>query len=303
MKVRIGVSLGAAGDGGAWGDALAPLEDLGFDSLWLAEILTGAGPDPLVGLAWAAARTTRLKLGTTLLAVGRNPVRLAGALADVDRLSGGRLLLTLVPGLPRHPERSAVEAVGRPSPPDGSRWDRVAVLEDVVPLLRRLWAGETVSHDGPAGSLAEVRLGRLPLQDPLEPWLGGMVPAALERCGRLADGWLPSACTPEEAAAGRAVIDAAAARAGRRIDPEHFGVSLPYAARPLSAAARTALERQRRGRDIDAVVPVGRAALRDRLEAFVDAGFSKFVVRPVEPVDGWAAELEELAAAVLDLQT
>lgn len=295
MKVRIGVGLRAHDDGGGWRDALAPLEDLGFDSLWLAEILTGAGPDPLVGLAWAAARTTRLKLGTTLLAVGRNPVHLAGALADVDRVSNGRLLLTLVPGLPHGAERSAVGAVGQP--------DRVAVLEDVVPLLRRLWAGETVTHAGPAGSFADVRLGRLPQQDPLEPWLGGMVPAALERCGRLADGWLPSACTPEEAAAGREVIDAAAADAGRRIDPEHFGVSLPYAVRPLSTAARAALERQRRRPDIDEIVPVGRAALRERLQAFVDVGFSKFVVRPLDPEGGWAAELEHLAAAVLDLQT
>jgi probable F420-dependent oxidoreductase len=295
MKVRIGVGLGAADPGGGWRSAITPMEDLGFDSLWLAEILTGAGPDPLVGLAWAAATTTRLKLGTTLLGVGRNPVRLAGALADVDQASGGRLLLTLVPGLAHGSERAAVGALPQPA--------RAAVLEDAIPLLRRLWAGEVVTHDGPAGRFSDVRLGRRPHQDPLEPWLGGMAPAALERCGRLADGWLPSACTPAEAAAGRTVVDEAAAGAGRRIDPEHFGVSIAYAARPLSPAGRAALERQRRGHDIDEVVPVGPAALRERLEAFVEVGFSKFVVRPLEPMGGWASELGALADAVLDLQT
>jgi len=50
-----------------------------------------------------------------------------------------------------------------------------------------------------------------------------MAPASLERCGRMADGWLPAMCTPAEVVAGRAVIDEAAERAGRAISPEHFG--------------------------------------------------------------------------------
>jgi alkanesulfonate monooxygenase SsuD/methylene tetrahydromethanopterin reductase-like flavin-dependent oxidoreductase (luciferase family) len=129
------------------------------------------------------------------------------------------------------------------------------------------------------------------------------VPAALERCGRFADGWLPSACTPAEAAAGRVVIDEAAAAAGRAISPEHFGVSLAYAPGPLEPSLLAALGRSRKGVDPARVVPAGRDALRSFLESFLEVGFSKFVVRPLARPDSWRAELEALAAAVGDLQT
>jgi probable F420-dependent oxidoreductase len=296
VKVRIGVGVGPAPDGGADGFArlVDDLDDLGFDSLWLPEILTAPALDPLVGLAFAAAHNSRLKLGTTLLAPGRNLVRLAKQLAVLDRLSEGRLLVTLVPGLPRQPEAGAVGVAGP---------DRGRMMDEMLPVLRRLWAGETVSHRGETADFSDVTLSPLPVQQPLEVWTGGMVPAALRRCGRLADGWLPSSCTPEEVVVARAEIERAAADAGRAIHPEHFGVSIGYASGPLSAGLRKALAASRRGVDPDRVVPVGIDGLRAALEAFVAVGFSKFVVRPIEAPGSWRSELEALAAGVLDLQT
>jgi alkanesulfonate monooxygenase SsuD/methylene tetrahydromethanopterin reductase-like flavin-dependent oxidoreductase (luciferase family) len=139
------------------------------------------------------------------------------------------------------------------------------------------------------------------VQQPLEVWLGGNVPAALERCGRLSDGWLPSLITPEEAAAGRAVIEEAAAKAGRRISGEHFGMSIGYASQPLDpATARTLAARRPRALEL---TPVGLPALRAKIEGFLKVGFSKFVVRPVMPPASWRVELDALAAAVGDLQT
>src|SRR2546427_8716017 len=135
-----------------------------------------------------------MKRVTTLLLPGRSVLRHAKQLANLDVLRKGRLLVTLVPGLTYAPEREAIGVDPR---------QRGAVIDDALPLLRRLWAGETVSHDGPAGRFHDVRLSPLPVQRPLEVWLGGNVPAALQRCGRLSDGWLPSLCTPEEGAAGR----------------------------------------------------------------------------------------------------
>jgi alkanesulfonate monooxygenase SsuD/methylene tetrahydromethanopterin reductase-like flavin-dependent oxidoreductase (luciferase family) len=172
-------------------------------------------------------------------------------------------------------------------------------------VLRRLWAGETVSHDGPAGSFADVRVSPRPVQDPFELWLGGNVPAALERCARLADGWIPAFCTPDDAAAGKAVIDAVAAEHGRAISPEHFGVSLAYAPEgaDLAPLASTPLARRARGRPLEEIIPVGLGGLRDTIERFVAVGFSKFIVRPLGPPDDWRAELGTLAAAVGDLQT
>src|SRR4029077_17917277 len=109
MKIRIGVgAAGASSTPDALAELVTGLDDLGFDSLWLSEVLTGPVIDPMVGLAWAAAHNPRVKLGTTMLLPGRNPVRLAKQLASLDSLSDGRLLVTFVPGLARPPERNAI---------------------------------------------------------------------------------------------------------------------------------------------------------------------------------------------------
>jgi len=250
MKIRIGVGTGGAISGpDALAELVTGLDDLGFDSLWLSEVLTGPVLDPLVGLSW-------------------------------------------VPGLTYAPEREAIGIEPK---------RRGAFIDEGLPLLRRLWAGETVTHEGSVGSLHEVKLSPLPVQQPLEVWLGGTAPAALERCGRLSDGWLPSQCTPEEAAAGRVVIEDVAARAGRSISSEHFGVSLGYARDPIDPQMARAMT-ARRPRSVE-LTPVGLPALRAVIERFIGVGFSKFVVRPVVAPKSWRAELEALSGAVGDLQT
>src|SRR5918994_6882467 len=290
MKIRIGVgAAGASATPAALAELVTGIDELGFDSLWLSEVLTGPVLDPVVGLAWAAASNPRLKVGTTMLLPGRNVLRLAKQLASLDVLCKGRLLVTLVPGLTYPPER---EAIG------GDPKRRGAFIDEALPLLRRLWAGETVTHEGLAGTFRDVKLSPLPVQQPLEVWLGGTVPAALERCGRLSDGWLPSLCTPEEAAAGRIVIDEAAAKAGRSISGEHFGMSIGYASAPIDPATARVMA-ARRPRLIE-LTPVGYPALRERIERFIDVGFSKFVVRPLAAPASWRAELEALASAVGD---
>jgi probable F420-dependent oxidoreductase len=293
MKIRIGVgAAGAAPSPEALTELVTGLDDLGFDSLWLSEVLTGPVIDPVVGLAWAAASNPRLKVGTTMLLPGRNVIRLAKQLASLDILCRGRLLVTLVPGLTYAPERDAIGVEPK---------RRGVVIDEALPLLRRLWAGETVSHEGVAGTFRDVKLSPLPVQQPLEVWLGGTAPAALERCGRLSDGWLPSQCTPEEASAGRVVIEDVAAKAGRSISSEHFGMSIGYARAPIDPAmARTMTARRPRSVEL---TPVGLPALRQTIERFIAVGFSKFVVRPIVPPVSWRAELEALAAAVGDLQT
>jgi probable F420-dependent oxidoreductase len=295
MKIRIGV--GVSGGAELPGDLVAACEAIAaghLDSLWLSDVLTGAGTDPLAGLAYAAGRFPSLKLGTTMLLPGRHPLRLAKALASLDRLSGGRLLVTFVPGLTTEPERSAIGC-------DPDR--RGTVIDEVVPLLRDLWSGATVQWSGDGVHLDDVRLTPLPVQDPLEVWLGGMAPAALRRCGRLADGWLPAMCSPATASAGREVIEKAASEAGRQISDEHFGVSIGYAHRPLDERTRTALARRARGEDIDDMVPVGSDGVRRLVEDFVRAGFSKFVLRPLHAPRDWAEEIALLATTVGDLQT
>jgi probable F420-dependent oxidoreductase len=297
MKIRIGISAG--------GDDLGPeamvalgraVSDFGFDSLWLPEVLSRPGPDPLVGLAWASGSCPGLKIGTTMLLPGRNLVWLAKAIATLDLLSGGRFLLTFVPGLAIGGERTAVGIA--PS-------ERGALMDEALPVLRRFWAGESVSHDGPSGSFTDVTVSPRPAQDPFDVWLGGNAPAALDRCGRLADGWIPALCTPAEAAEGKKVIDEVAAAHDRAISPEHFGVSISYAppGTDLSAPLFSALTRRARGRPLDQLIPIGLDGLRALIESFLAEGFSKFIVRPLAPPDQWRPELELLAEGVGGMQT
>ena len=292
MKVRVGIGVSSS-TADVIGPALAAITDLGFDSLWLPELLTGDAFDPMVALAWAAARYPALKLGTTMLLPGRNLVRLAKQLASLDALSNGRLLVTFVPGINRGAEASAIGL------PLGQRRSAMA---EALPVLRRLLAGQETSHEGSAGGFEAVRLRPLPVQQPLEFWLGGSAPRSLELCGQLADGWLPSLLTPEQAQLGRERVQAAAAAAGREIDPEHFGVSIGYSRTPLSDDVARRLADRAGGTELARLVPIGPDALRTMIGEFVAAGMSKFVLRPMGTAD-YPAELARLADEVLDLQT
>jgi probable F420-dependent oxidoreductase len=285
MKVRMGVAIGGASNLTVerYGGVIDDLDRLGFDSVWLPETFLGATFDPLVGLAFAAARVPRLKLGTHLILPGRNAFRLARALAELDHLSGGRLLITAVVGLDDPLERAAQ---GLP------KGDRGIELGAMVARLRDLWAGAPVD-----GATLSVR----PLQDPLELWMGGRSPAALRRAGRLSDGWLSGGQLREVAIAGKALVEESAAEHGRTISPEHFGTNIAYARQPLPDGVRAAMDDRLPGSA--ALVPVGRAALRETIAAWVDAGFSKLVLRPAVPPEDWQDELEALAEDVLDLQT
>jgi probable F420-dependent oxidoreductase len=293
MKVRIGIGLGGLNSDRFIG-AVQRMERLGFDSLWLSEVLTTGVLDPLAGLAYAAGVTSKLKLGTTMTVTARNPVRMAKELATIDRLSSGRLLLVFVPGLTNRQED---QALGVPVK------ERGAWLDEILPLARRLWSEDDVVHNGALFCYDGISLQPRPVQNPLEIWLGGNAKSALRRAGRLSDGWLPSLCTPAEAAAGRAAIELAATEVGRRIDPEHFGISMTYARDSIPASQAARIAQRRPGIDPSTLVPVGPAALRDTLQRYIDVGFSKFVVRPAEPPSAWEDELEQLAGDVLSLQT
>jgi probable F420-dependent oxidoreductase len=296
MKIRVGFGAGTAGlaDGGArFGELVDALERNGFDSVWCSERATGATPDPLVALSFAAGRTRKLKLGTSVQVLpGRNPVLLAKQWATLDRLSGGRALPAFGLGVAEPIEQQAFGV---------TRDERAALFDEALPLLRQLWSGDSVDHDGPRFHYEGVSIGTKTVQQPIDVWLGGRAPSELRRVGRRGDGWLPSFCTPAMVEEGRVIVEKAAADAGRTIDPEHFGAMVFYARTKTPSAYARALA-QRRGIDPDAVITVGFDALRARLEEFIAVGFSKLVPVPVQPVESWDEELDSLADAVLELQ-
>ena len=298
MKVRIGMGLGTqtlAGDAERFPGFVDALEARGFDSLWLSERLTGPAPDPLIALAVAAGRTRELKLGTSVLVLpGRNPVVLAKELASLDRLSGGRLLPGVGLGAPVPAEHRAFGV---------DRRARAGLFDEAVTLMRRLWAEDDVHHDGEHFHVEGVTLRPRPVQQPLDVWLGGTAPSELRRTGRFGDGWLPSFTVPAEVEAGWDTITEVAAQHDRAIDPEHLGVLVLYTRGPLPDAIAGVVASRKPDLDPHEVVPQGIDGLRRQLERFIAVGASKFVVVPLADPDDWDAELGELAATVLPLET
>ena len=270
------------------------LERAGFDGVWLSDLPAGPALDPLLALALLAGRTDRLRLGANVVPLGRNPFLLAKELAQLDRLSDGRLLLSFVTGI-NQPGEAEVLGLGGAT--------RGAALEEMLTLARAWWAGEAVRHHSERWTFTAMPSPATPVQNPLEVWLGGRGPKALDRVGRIADGWLGAQLTPAETGEARERIQSAAARAGRELDPEHFGLSIPYARTPPGSELLARIGARRSDIDPRALVPVGADGLRAFIVECIESGLSKFVVRPVADVADWTGEAEWLATAILDLQT
>lgn len=296
MKIRIGYGLGTSStttDPVRFGELVDGLENLGYDSLWLSERINGPALDPVVGMTFAIARTERLKVGASVMVLpGRNPILLAKTMASLDQLSNGRLLPAFGLGVANAAEHQAFGV---------ARKERAAWFNEAMPLLRRLWTEDSVTHHGERFSIDNARVNPKPVQEPLEVWMGGAAPLELRRVGRYSDGWLPSFCTVDDVAEGIKVVNEHAAEAGREIDDEHFGVLLAYTDGPISDRYVEAVKRRNPERDVADVIAT-KDNIVERLTAFTEVGASKFVIVPAaEPAD-WPAELAEMADKVLPLE-
>jgi probable F420-dependent oxidoreductase len=299
VKVRVGFGFGArtgVEDQERYRLLVDELERLRFDSLWVSERIGAPGPDPIVAMSIAAARTRRLKFGAAVMVLpGRNPVVLAKQHASLDQLSGGRLLPAFGLGVASAAEHQAFGV---------RREDRAKIFDEALTLMRRLWTEDDVHHHGDWFQVEGVTVRPKPLQQPFDVWMGGIAPSELRRVGRLADGWLPSFVTPADVAAGIATVQQVAAEHDRAIDPEHFGVLVPYADEPLDDRVLGFLATRRP--DVDdpsQLVAPTLDALAGTLQRFVDVGASKFVAVPFGPLGDVTADLEALSEVVRPLET
>ena len=296
MKIRIGYGLGTLStstDAVRFGALVDELEQQGFDSLWLSERVNGPALDPVVGMTFAIARTERLKVGASVMVLpGRNPVLLAKTMASLDQLSGGRLLPAFGLGVANAAEHQAFGV---------ERKERAAWFNEAMPLLRRLWTEESVTHHGERFYLDDARVNPKPVQDPLEVWMGGAAPLELRRVGRYSDGWLPSFCTVDDVREGIDVVNAHAAEVGREIDPEHFGVLLPYTSGEISPRYEEIVKRRNPDRTAADII-ASKDDIAERIMAFTEVGASKFVIVPAVEPENWAAEIAEMAERVLPLE-
>jgi probable F420-dependent oxidoreductase len=242
MKIGFGAPVA-----GAWATPenlasfAARAEGAGYASLWTFQrLLVPEGSqmqpvyhsvlDPMVALGYAAASTSRIRLGVALINLPFvSPAYLAKQATTVDVLSGGRLDLGL--GIGWMPEEFT--ATGASMARRGAR------AEEYVAVLRTLWAGGTSQFDGDFYTIPAGRQDPPPVQRPGPPvLLGGMSRPAMERAARIADGWMTSS-RADLSRIGEAIalIRDAAEKAGR--DPARIRIicrGVVRAGAPVQAA-------------------------------------------------------------------
>jgi len=288
VKIRFGIGLGADTGPEQLASIVDHLEATGVDSLWFSELVYSKAVDPFVGMAYALARTTNLKVGTSVAVLpGRHPVLVAKQLASLAGLAPKRVLpvFGLRSAIPAEREIFVV--------PDG---ERAAVFDESLQLLRSVLEQQDVAFAGDYFAVSAADVEPRPAK-PLDIWLGGSAPAAFRRIGQLGDGWLGSFLTPEEARGGREQIQRAAAQADREIEADHFGINLAVSDGDMPDGLIAAVKRRRPDVDPADLIAADWSQLHRRLDAYLAAGLTKFVIRPAQQaniddfIDRFVAEL------------
>ncbi len=272
--MRFGIHLpqyGRVASGEAMSRAARHAEELGFADVWISDHVVHPASqsypsphlvDPLVTLAWAAASTSTIGLGTSVLVVPQhNPLELANVLASTDMLAGGRVIAGVGVGW------SAAEYAAL-----GYRFDdRGRRLDEAIDLWRAAWTDDPVTFHGDYTSFDEVRVLPKPAR-PIPIWVGGSSEPAYRRAAAKGDGFQAVGIKPPEA---KAVVE----RLRRDRPDESFTISV-----------RTGWDPQ--GMDPDEI-----KAERD---AFEEAGVQHMVAAPWQKdLDAWLRSMDLLAGLVL----
>lgn len=222
-------------------------------------------PDPLELLAWLAPQSTSLLLGTAVvIAPLHSPVTLAKRAATVDVLSQGRVLLGLGIGW----QREEYDAIGVPFE------DRGSSLEETITVLRALWGESAATHEGQSVRFENLWSRPRPIRGAIPIIAGGHSAGAIDRAGRIADGWFPFAIGPDEFARGVTRLNAAAG------------------GRPVEITAWPGSASNERELDLSYVRP------------YADAGASRLIYQPRldpdDPMGSLRHELRTYRAEILD---
>lgn len=278
----IGLNMSIATDSIDVADIAARAEAAGFESIWLPEhpvmpvnpasrypgAPDGSIPpamsdlaDPYIALARASAVTSAIKLGTGITLIPeRNPLVLAGAISTLDRFSGGRFILGIGAGW----LREETEIMG------GDFDHRWTQTREAIAVMRALWTQDAAEYHGRYYDFPPVQCNPKPAQAGGPPViLGGNARNVFRRIARWGDGWMPTAATPEQIAAGRAAIDELAEAAGR--DPAAITITV-----------------------------FGTPPDREIIARFAAAGASRVIIRlPDTTASAALDEIDRIAAAVL----
>jgi len=204
-------------------DFVHEVERLGYDSIWTAEAY---GSDAVTPLAYIAALTTKIKLGTSIMQIpGRTPAMCAMTMSTLDAISGGRALVGLGLSGPQVVEGWHGVPYGKPA----------ARTREYVEILRKIWAREEpVSYDGQEYQLPYMGPGSTGLGKPLKSILHGrqlpvylatMGPINIRNTAELADGWLPIWFSPKRIGLFRPALEEGFKRAGNGKSYKDFDIA------------------------------------------------------------------------------
>ena len=255
-------------------------EGRGFRDLWVTENTLDhvTSFDPVVVLTYAAAVTTRIGLGASVLVLPvHDPRMVAQQWATLDYVSNGRALMGVGIGQPRHLQAFQV-------PPDG----RVARFREEIALIRALWSQEKVTHHGRFYHVDDARLGIRPVQKPLPVWMGVGHADAIRRAAGIADGWMGAGgSSTDDFRRAVPLLREALEKAGR--DPGQFPISKrifvhvdekPEVARAELHRWYTEVYHNPAGTDTSGIHGTPEH-VRERLEAMIALGANHLLLNPV----------------------
>src|SRR5450755_4548045 len=214
--MRLGVHVGYWGLGMGPRDQLQVVQEaerLGYDSVWAAEAY---GSDAATVLAWLAAGTSKIKLGSAIFQMpGRTPALTAMTAATIDELSGGRMVLGIGSSGPQVAEGWHGQRFAR-------QLQRTREYVEVVRLAlareRVEYHGETIQLPLPDGPGKALKLTIAPVQERIPIYLAAIGPKNTALAGEIADGWIPTFFSPEHVADFRALLEEGAARSERSLE-------------------------------------------------------------------------------------
>lgn len=303
--MSIGVGLGLAhfpfSDANAFWRWIDLCEAEGIDSIWQTDRVLSRQPflDCMSVMAALAGRTKRIKFGMNVASVAqRDPVVLAKECATIDVLSNGRLLPAFGVGSKANPYWKVTGQVFKGAG---------AKAEEGMEIISRLWSEENVTFHGKHYHVTEATISPRPVQQPLPLWIGGSSKAAIRRTGKLGTGWQAGNESPAELGPVIAAIKQSAADHGRSIDSDHFGTGFAFRFGSwdddVVQQVAESYKRRSDGRDPKRHLAVGGVdEIMGRIDEYIEAGISKFILRPIGDSDeDMIDQTRELAEKVIPL--
>ena len=238
--MKLGVHVGYWGLGLTAEDQLKIVQEaerLGYDSVWTAEAY---GSDAATILAWLAASTERIKLGSAIFQMpGRSAAMTAMTAATIDQLSGGRMLLGIGSSGPQVAEGWHGQRFGKQL---ARTRDYVAVVRKALARERLEYSGETLELPLPDGPGKALKLTIAPVQESIPVYLAAIGPKNTTLAGEIADGWLPTLLSPEHLGEFLPLLEEGAARVpGKSLDGFDVAPTVNVMISDDVAAARDAM--------------------------------------------------------------